>query len=98
MAVEARAGLSLHRSSKLALERIGDERRELGGDARHAHDRNEEERGGAGEAPEYDLAAQPALDAAGAVDRHRPLVDCRSQLRVLDFEAREHGAAGSAET
>jgi hypothetical protein len=53
--VEARPRLSFHRRSKLALERIGDKGRELGGDQRHAHDRNEKERGGGGEAPDNDL-------------------------------------------
>src|SRR5208337_305312 len=67
--VEATTDLSVYCGSEPALDRIGDERRKLGSDQRHAYHRNEDERGGCGKAPENDFCAQPSLNATGSVDR-----------------------------
>ena len=62
-----------------------------------ATDRDENERGGGGKAPDDHLGAHPPLAAAAAVDRQRQLVDRGGQLRVADLEPREHRVAGLAE-
>ncbi len=96
-AVEHGASLSVDCSSKLALNSVRNDWRELGGDQRHSYNGKEQQRGRRRDAPENNFLAQPAIDATAAIDRLRSFVNRSGQLRVPDFKAREHGILGSAQ-
>src|SRR4051794_895489 len=95
--VEACAGLRFDQLTQPELQGIGNERREPGGDQRHAPDRDPDEGRGRDQAPDDHLGPYAPLASAAAIHRDRSAVDRVGQLSVPDLEPCEYRAAGPAE-
>src|SRR5262249_56833194 len=85
--VETGLRLTINRRAELALDSIWNQRSKLAGDARDSEYGDADQRGGGGNGPKNDFAAQPAFDTPAAVDWLGQLINFPRQFPNADFQA-----------